>query len=430
MTAASSDCGRFVNSGDRMTMVSTMPAAVTSEASCDLLPAASPVAMELTLASTANPPDQAAGRVGTAQGDELLVGVDVVAVPVRRRHARRERLGQRQEHDAGRAGGQVGQVAQADVGQAGRGHAPGDVADDGHAFVGQTQGGREQDGADDRDERTGDATVDATGDDDDDHRREAQRERGQVGLRQLLHEPDELIEDVPARGLDPEELGQLADRDGDSQAHDEAGDDRFGQELGQEAELEDARGEQVGTDDDGQHGGHGHVRRGVTAGRRGDHRRRHHGHGRAGGHLGVTARAQDGIGGEAGRGGHEADSGRHARQLRVGHGHRHHHGPGGDARGDVLAQPRTWVPRQPLGDGHVAGQQLPNRGAGSGSRNERRRGHRADGIALPTPDAADRDETRYRIGRGRPSATAAEPAISDRPQEECTCPTVQSNSSS
>ena len=142
-------------------MVSTMPAAMTRLDSCVLLPAASPGGHGADAGIDREATGQAAHGVGATEGDELLVGVDAVAVAVGERARGGQGLGQGQEHDAGRAGRKIGQVAEADRGQARSGQSAGDVADHGHALAGQVEGRREHDGADDRDERTGDAPVDA-----------------------------------------------------------------------------------------------------------------------------------------------------------------------------------------------------------------------------------------------------------------------------
>ena len=85
-------------------MVRSRPPAVTSEASCVLFPAASPVAIELTLLSTAKPPMAPLARLLPPSGDELLVGIDVVTMAVGEGPVGGQRLTQGQEHHAGRAG--------------------------------------------------------------------------------------------------------------------------------------------------------------------------------------------------------------------------------------------------------------------------------------------------------------------------------------
>ncbi len=150
---------------------------------------------------------QSAHGIGATEGDELLVRVDAVTMAVGECARGGQGLGEGQEHDPGRTGGKVGHVAQADRGQARCGHPTGDAAHHHHTFPGQVEGGRQGDGADDRDQRAGDAPVDAARHEDDGHGRQAEREADEVGLGQLSHEPDQLVDDVAVSTGHAEELG-------------------------------------------------------------------------------------------------------------------------------------------------------------------------------------------------------------------------------
>ena len=109
-------------------------AAVISDESWVRLPAASPVADWLKLASTENPPNRPARRVRGAERDQLLVRVDLVAVADAERARRADRFGQRQEDDPERAGDEEDDVAERDLRDAGQRDPGRHVADDRHAL--------------------------------------------------------------------------------------------------------------------------------------------------------------------------------------------------------------------------------------------------------------------------------------------------------
>ena len=71
--------------GARKIAVARINADVTSDETCDLAPAASPVAVWDRLASVAKPPNSPRRQVGGPERHQLLVGVDLVAVARRRR---------------------------------------------------------------------------------------------------------------------------------------------------------------------------------------------------------------------------------------------------------------------------------------------------------------------------------------------------------
>ena len=122
--------GRLRKSGARTMAVARIRPAVISDATWVRLPAASPVADWLKLASTDEAAEQSCGNVGGAERDQLLVRVDVVAVPRTERAGRPDRLGEGEEDDPERAGDQEDQVAEWEVGDARERDTGGDLADD------------------------------------------------------------------------------------------------------------------------------------------------------------------------------------------------------------------------------------------------------------------------------------------------------------
>ena len=115
MTAARIACGRLANSGARTRMVSSMPAAITRRRELALVAGGFTGGHGADAGIDCEAAGQAAREVATAEGDELLIGVDAVAVAVGEGTRGGDRFGKRQEDDAGRAGGEVGQVTEADL---------------------------------------------------------------------------------------------------------------------------------------------------------------------------------------------------------------------------------------------------------------------------------------------------------------------------
>ena len=125
------------------------------------------------------PTEQAGRGVRRAEGDELLVRVDLVAVADREGTRGPDRFGEREEDDPERPGQQEHDVANADRRQARQRDAGGDLADDVDALLGQVEQARQDDPHGERDQGTRDARRDAPEGEDADQR--ADPERGRVG---------------------------------------------------------------------------------------------------------------------------------------------------------------------------------------------------------------------------------------------------------
>jgi hypothetical protein len=92
--------------------------------------------------------------------------------------------------------------------------------------------------------------------DGDEHERAAANgQRPKVGLVEMSEQIPDLLGRCLALARQPEQLGNLANGDRDGQAEDEAGDDRLGQEVGDEAHLPDAAQQEYQADDQRQRAG-------------------------------------------------------------------------------------------------------------------------------------------------------------------------------
>jgi hypothetical protein len=201
---------------------------------------------------------QARAQVGGAEAEQLLVGVHLVVVGGRIAPGRAQALGEADQHDPGRGRGQVEVV--------GRGHGRGpqgrqpavDLPDDPDPVgvqVEQPDGG---DPGQDRDQRPGHDRGQAPQPQDQGERGQADGQGGQAGLAELGQEVAELLEEVAAAPLDPEQVRELAGDDGQGQPDDEALEHRLGDEAGQEAQAQHPGQDGDEPGGDGQGGGVGH----------------------------------------------------------------------------------------------------------------------------------------------------------------------------
>ena len=178
--AARTAVGRLRKSGARTTAVARISPAVISD---DEL---GPVARRLAGRGLAEAgidreaTEQAAGDVRRAERDQLLVRVDVVAVPRTERAGRPDRFGEGEEDDPERSRDQEDQVAEREVGDAREREAGGDLADGLDALGGQVERGREDDADDQRDERAGHPRREAPEEQDADQGADAEDGGGRV----------------------------------------------------------------------------------------------------------------------------------------------------------------------------------------------------------------------------------------------------------
>ena len=159
------------------------------------------------------------------------------------------------------------------------------------------------------------------------------------------HSP-ELLEEVALLLLDAEQLGHLADDDGQGEADDEALEHRLGDEVGEEPEAQQSGAEGEHAGHQGEHAGErrdvvGAARRQVGDRRRGQRRGRRHRPDDE-----VARAAERGVEDQRRRRGVEADDRRHAGDRGVGERLGHEHRPDGEPGDEVAAQPPTVVAGQ------------------------------------------------------------------------------------
>ena len=182
-----------------------------------------------------------------------------------------------------------------------------------------------------------------------------------VGLGQLLDDADQLLYGVALRLGHAEQLVELAHRHEDGQTHDKAIHHRFGEELGDEAQLGQAcdQKDEAGDQDEG--GGVGLVGRRIGGvRRRGRHQCRRHRRsqqrrrrrGRL--HDQVARGAQQRVHEQGSQQRIETRLRRQPGDARIGHGFRHDQAPQRQPGDHVHRQPGAVVVGQPRQDGDKA----------------------------------------------------------------------------
>ena len=169
--------------------------------------------------------------------------------------------------------------------------------------------------------------------------RDADGERGRVGLVESRDEVAHSAQEVLRVDREPEQLGQLRDDDGHGDAHQVAEPHGHRQQFGHEAEPRQPAGEHDRPDEDGEHPGERDPRRRVAGrrqrdDRRGDERRDR----RVGSQDEDPRRAQQEVHDERHERRVEPGDRRHARELGVRHALRDEQRGEDDARDDVAAQ--------------------------------------------------------------------------------------------
>ena len=170
-----------------------------------------------------------------------------------------------------------------------------DGPDHGDAVAGQIRGPAHADGGDHRDQQARDPAVDQASHDHDRDDRDRDRHVGPVHVREHADGVHELGQGLPARGGDPEHVGQLPGRYLDADAGQEPHQHGTGQEVGQEAEPGQPGREQHRASQQGRQPGQPDVSlraRHRQAGERGGE----YGRGRGiRGHHEVAGRTEDGV---------------------------------------------------------------------------------------------------------------------------------------
>ena len=184
--------------------------------------------------------EEAGGGVGRAHGDHLVVGVHLVAAPGGEARRRRDGVGQRDEDDAHAAAASVPRSAALVQGNEGTGKPWGSVADRLDALRGEVEHGRDDGRADDRDEHRRDLPREPRQAEQQREHAEADHQGGDVGLVEAGEERLDLLDEAVGVGGEAEELGELADEDGDGQPVHVADLDLLAQQVGDEPELAQA----------------------------------------------------------------------------------------------------------------------------------------------------------------------------------------------
>jgi hypothetical protein len=322
--------------------VASISPEVTSDESCERVPAAAAEHRRRDVRST--------------EPDELLVRVDLVAVAGRERPRGADRFPDREKDDSAGAREQEREVEEPDRGQA-RGrdrrfHGPDHV----DAVEPQVEHGNRGDPDDDRDQRGGESRPDPAHQEDERERGAAHRERPAVRLRDGEDHRRELLERARPAGLEPEQLGQLADDDRDREPDHEARDDGCREEIGDEPETCQPGKHEDRTDHQREPRGQLEVPPRVAGRERADQRRGHDRHRRAGRHLEVAAGPEHGVREQGGERGDEAELSGDPSERGVAHRDRDHDGPRRQSGDQIEAGGSARVGAPPRREGDVGGE--------------------------------------------------------------------------
>ena len=126
------------------------------------------------------------------------------------------------------------------VGACSPGRPAGSRAEGDDSLGGQIEGRRGGQRQQHAEQRAGQAAAHALAGDDDGEDRDGDGQRVQVGVADVLHGADELLQRVARRRRQAEHCRELADDDGDRDAGEKAGDDRHRQEVGDPAHARHA----------------------------------------------------------------------------------------------------------------------------------------------------------------------------------------------
>ena len=190
----------------------------------------------------AKPWKKPAATFDGAHADHLLIGVDLVAAAGGEAGGGGDRVGQRHQRDADRGEEQRSDIGGARPGDGRRGHALGQRTGDRDPLGRQVEHRRDDGGADDGHEHRRDLGGEPGQHQQQREHGDAEHERRPVGLVEVGDELADLVDEPVGVGGEAEQLGELADDDGDGQAVHVADLDLLGEQAGDEAELAEARG--------------------------------------------------------------------------------------------------------------------------------------------------------------------------------------------
>ncbi|MNZ79064.1 hypothetical protein D3C78_976580 [compost metagenome] len=309
--------------------------------------------------------EQSGGQVGGAQADHFLVGVDL-GLGARGVGARQHAgVGEGDDGDRAAAEHHGGDVDAAEPGQDEAGQPLGQVAQHLDAELVQVEEANQHGREDHHDENAGQLLEGFEQQD----QRQAAAADGKavpVGLASGdgLDQMPQIEQGAFALDGDAEQLGHLGDQHDQGDAVHVAVADRLGQQLGDEAQAQQA-------DDDANHAGYHrhHAGQGDRAHRVAAGEWQHHGEDRRGerrirAEHQNAAGAEQRIGQQRNDGGIQAVDARHPGRLGVGDADRHQHGGQHQAGGQILGQPLGAIlsehqqarqPAQPGGGGARAG---------------------------------------------------------------------------
>ena len=271
--------------------------------------------------------DEARAGVRGAERDQLLVGVDLVAVLGREGLRGAERLAEDDEHHARGGRQQHRDVRRRDVRDPDRGEPAGHRADDRDAVLHEVERAADRDPEHEREQSARQPRGEPLGPDEERERRHADHQRHGARLVEVREQVDQLLQAVALALRDPEELGQLLHGHEDREAEHEPLHHRAREELRDEPQPERAGEEEQGRAEQHHGGGGGRVlldARGLDARDRG--REQHRG-GRRRRDDEVPARAEHDVGGQGREQRVEPRLGRQTRQPRVGDRLRHQETP-------------------------------------------------------------------------------------------------------
>ena len=224
--------------------------------------------MREALSADREPGQETGADIGHAEGDEFLVGVDLLAV-FRSKNARGQYLiGVDQDRE-----GQGGRQQRKDILHRDRGdrqlwkagrHRP----DDRDALGREIKHDRGEDGANDNDQRAGNFAIHEAYDEQRRHTDGANGNGQQVRFVEAADEFHNLPEELVALKLDAEHLAQLAADDDQRRADDVADQHRLGQEVGDEAQPRDPGEQRDDADEECEQRGERSIARSIAAGQR------------------------------------------------------------------------------------------------------------------------------------------------------------------
>ena len=234
----------------------------------------------------------ARGDVRGPGGEQLLVGVDRVALPGGEQAGGAQPLGEPDEGDGEAAEGDRGRSSTGMPGRP-RGGSPWGTEPDGDdALGGEVEHAGGDDGADEDQRPHGTRGARRAPPKRIDERDDADDRGGGVDLGDRRHDrPGPVLYRADRRGH-PQEAGDLPDDDQDHQAEDEAGDDGSGHELRGPAQPRQAPDEEADAGTDGQSGCECHRPGGIALRQVGDQRAGEHRHRGDGAHDEVGRRAE------------------------------------------------------------------------------------------------------------------------------------------